>query len=86
MEKQKKEKPKKHYAVYYIGKCTGVYAEDYQKTYLGDVWAVSEKQACSWVRYRYRDKQNPNGGYAKDIMGDYMDEGFVTFSYKAEEI
>lgn len=38
-------KPKRHYEVYYVGKGSGCYAEDYQRTYLGDVWAVSEKQA-----------------------------------------
>ena len=80
------KKPKKHYEVYYEGHGTGCYAENYQKTYLGDVWAVSEKQACNYVRYRYRDKERPNGGYANDILGDIYDEGFVEFGYKAYEI
>lgn len=80
------KKPKKHYKVYYIGTGEGVYAENYQNTYLGEVWAVSEKQACNYVRYRFRDKKNPHGGYAKEILGDYLDEGFVEFRYKAIEI
>lgn len=80
------KKEKKHYNVYYVGKGTGCYAENYQKTFLGDVWAVSEKQACNFVRYRFRDDKHPNGGYSTDILGDYLDEGFVNFYYKAEEI
>ncbi len=80
------KKPKKHYDVYYVGKGNGCYAEDYKKIYLGDVWAVSEKQACNFVRYRMRDKKNPHGGYAKEVLGDCQDEGFVEFRYKAVEI
>ena len=80
------KKPKKHYDVYYVGKGNGCYAEDYKKIYLGDVWAVSEKQACSFVRYRHRDEKNPNGGYGADILGDSQDEGMVLFTYEAVEI
>lgn len=80
------KKAKKHYDVYYEGKGIGCYAENYQKTYLGDVWAVSEKQACNYVRYRYRNDTMPNGGYANDILGDREDQGMVFFEYKAYEI
>ena len=79
-------KSKKHYEVYYIGHGTGCYAKEYQKTYLGDVWAVSEKQACNFVRYRHRDGKNPNGGYSTDFLGDSEDMGFVDFYYEAVEI
>lgn len=79
-------KPKRHYEVYYVGKGSGCYAKDYQKTYLGDVWAVSEKQACSFMRYRYRTKEFPNGGYRNNYLGDRLDEGEVCFTYEAEEI
>lgn len=79
-------KPKKHYEVYYVGTGSGCYAKEYQKTYLGDVWAVSEKQACSFVRYRYRDGNMPNGGYSTGTLGDIFDEGEVLFTYKAIEV
>lgn len=80
------KKGKKHYNVYYVGKGNGCYAENYQKTYLGDVWAISEKQACSYVRFRNRDKERPNGGYSTDVLGDIYDEGTVMFTYEAVEI
>ena len=80
------KKPKKHYNVYYVGKGTGCYAENYQKTYLDEVLAVSEKQACNFVRYRFRDSKHPNGGYSTDFIGDIYDEGYVDFYYQAEEI
>ena len=79
-----KEKVKKHYNVYYVGKGFGCYAEDYCKVFLGDTWAVSEKKACSQVRWRHRNKNNPNGGYSTDILGDRKDEGMVMFKYIAE--
>lgn len=79
-----KEKVKKHYNVYYVGKGFGCYAKDYCKVFLGDTWAVSEKKACSQVRWRYRNKNNPNGGYSTDILGDCKDEGMVMFEYIAE--
>ena len=79
-----KEKVKKHYNVYYVGKGNGCYAEDYCKVFLRDTWAVSEKKACSQVRWSYKSKNNPNGGYSINILGDRLEEGFVTFTYKAE--
>lgn len=80
------KKSKKHYNVYYVGKGYGCYAKEYQRTYLGDVWAVSESQACNFVRYRHRDFKFPNGGYSNDILGDCKDEGMVFFEYQAEEV
>lgn len=77
---------KKHYKVYYVGKGTGCYAEDYQKTYLGETWAISPEKACSNVRFRFRDKTHPNGGYSYDILGDRLDDGEVFFTYEAIEI
>lgn len=82
----KEKKPKKHYEVYYVGKGWGCYAEDYQRAYLGDVWAVSEKQACNFVRFRHRDNKCPNGGYNDSYLGDCLDEGAVHFTYEAIEI
>ena len=76
----------KHYDVYYEGHGFGCYAENYQKTYLGDIWAVSEADACNKMRYSLRDEEHPNGGYSYDILGDYLDEGAVEFEYKAYEI
>lgn len=78
------KKEKKKYSVYYVGTGFGCYAKDYQKIYLGDTWAVSEKQASNNVRNRYKDKTHPNGGYAIDILGDSQDEGYVLYEYKAE--
>lgn len=57
----------KHYDVYYEGHGVGCYAENYQKTYLGDIWEVSEAMACNRMRYRFRDKKHPNGGYSGDV-------------------
>lgn len=80
------EQKKKHYEVYYVGEGTGCYAKDYKKIYIGDTWATSEKKACSNVRFRLRDKNNPNGGYSTDIMGDSEGMGYVKFRYEAIEI
>ena len=44
-------KESKHYDVYYEGHGNGVYAKNYERIYLGDVWAVSEAQACNIKRY-----------------------------------
>lgn len=85
-DKIKVPKEKKKYAVYYVGKGSGVYAEDYCNVYLGDTLAVSEAQACNYVRNRFKDKDHPNGGYSIDILGDIYDEGMVLFEYKAKEI
>ena len=85
-EKIKPPKELKHYDVYYEGEGCGVYAKNYKKIYLGDIWAVSPAQACNIIRYNTRDEEHPNGGYAMDILGDIYDEGFVEFSYKAYEI
>lgn len=76
---------KKKYSVYYVGKGTGCYAEDYQRTYLGDTWATSPEKACSNVRFRLRDEKHPNGGYSTDFLGDSEDMGFVDFYYEAVE-
>ena len=79
------KKAKKHYNVYYVGKGDGCYAENYKRIYIGDTWAESSKKACSNVRYRLRDKNNPNGGYSTDIMGDSQGMGYVEFSFEAIE-
>ena len=76
----------KHYNVFYEGHGTGCYAENYQETFLGDMWAVSEADACNKMRYSLRDDKHPNGGYSYDILGDCLDEGLVEFGYKAYEI
>lgn len=80
----KEKKPKHHYLVYIVGEGAGVYAKDYCKHLVGETWAVSEKQACNNVRYQNRDRNSPNGGYSSWDIGDYCDEGYVNFSYKAE--
>jgi hypothetical protein len=79
-----KEKVLNVYNVYYIGKGNGCYAEDYCKTFVGRTKAVSPEKACSQVRWRNRNKNNPNGGYSINVLGDRLEEGFVTFTYKAE--
>jgi len=70
-------KPKEKYKVYLVGKGVGCYAEDYCNDFLGETWAVSEKQAISQVRYR------KGGGPSTWILGDCLDEGAVYFSFKA---
>ena len=78
------KKPRQKYNVYLIGTGHGCYAEDYQKIFLGSTFAVSEAQACNNVRHRMRDDQNPNGGYSRWSLGDCADEGYVSYSDKAE--
>jgi len=77
---------KKKYSVYYVGKGTGCYAEDYQRTYIGDTWATSKEKACSNVRYRLRDKEHPHGDYSINFLDDSEEMGFVKFTYEAVEI
>ena len=80
------EQKKKHFKVYYVGRGEGCYAKDYSRELLGETWAISKEKACSNVRYRHRNKQNPNGGYSSNILGDSLDMGFVKFEYEAVEI
>ena len=77
---------KKKYSVYYVGKGTGCYAENYKKIYLGDTWAISPEKACSNVRYRMRDKSNPNGGYSINYLDDSQGLGYVFYQYEAIEV
>lgn len=74
---------KHHFDVYYVGKGEGCYAKEYCREYIGSTYATSAAQACSNVRYRNRTKEQPNGGYSHEILGDSMDMGFVIFSYEA---
>lgn len=73
------KKPRQKYNVYLIGTGHGCYAEDYRRVFLGSTFAVSEAQACNNVRHRC-------GGYSASSfdIGDYLEEGFVSYSYKAE--
>ncbi len=80
------KREKKHYCVYYVGRGTGCYAKEYQKTFLGETWAVSEEKACNNVRYRHRDKNYKHGGYKNDYLDDCLGEGDVIFTYEAIEI
>lgn len=73
-------KPKRKYAVYKVGKGDGCYAKDYCRDFVGETFAVSEKQAINQVVYR-----NGNGRRF-DILGDYLEEGIVVFYYEAEEV
>lgn len=72
------------YKVYLVGTGNGCYADDYAREFLGEVWARSEKEACSRVRYRHRDDDAPNGGYSDWVLGDRFEEGIVHFHYEAE--
>lgn len=76
----------KHYNVFYEGHGIGCYAENYQDTFLGDIWALSEADACNKMRYSLKDEEHPNGGYSRDVLGDICGEGMVEFEYKAYEI
>ena len=77
-------KPKNHYAVYCVRDGDGVYASS--RDFIGDTWAVSAAQACNNVRYRYRDNNQPHGGYSFQVIGDILDEGSVIYTYEAELI
>lgn len=84
MRKIKERKPKNHYYVYIRGIGSGCYAEDYCREFVGETWAVSEKQACNNVRFQTRDDKRPNGGYSIFGIGDRLEEGDVLFTYEAE--
>lgn len=77
---------KKHYKVYYVGEGSGCYAKDYKRVFLGDTWAISEKQACNNVRFRHRDKQCPNGGNSISYLDDSQGLGYVIYKYEAIEV
>lgn len=73
------KKPRQKYDVYLVGTGYGCYATNYRKVFLGSTFAVSEAQACNNVRHRC-------GGYSASEfdIGDYLEEGYVEYNYKAE--
>jgi hypothetical protein len=71
------QKPKRKYNVYLVRDGRGCY-EGSEKRFLGSTFAVSEAQACNNVRHRC------GGGYSSWETGDYLEEGSVSYSYKAE--
>lgn len=66
----KKEKQK--YEVYRCSRIidldNGVAYTSVKREFIGNTYAVSEKQAMNNVRFRQRSSANPNGGYANDIV------------------
>lgn len=71
------KKPRQKYNVYLVRDGDGCY-EGHREIFLGSTFAVSEAQACSNVRHRC------GGGYSRWEVGDYLEEGSVLYSYKAE--
>ena len=71
---------KTKYHVYRVGTGFGCYARNYRRDFMGSTWAVSEKQACSQVRYRESQKYNFN---LLEPLYDSLGMGYVTFHLKA---
>lgn len=72
--------PKKKYYVYRIGEGWGCYARNYKSDYIDSTWAISEKQACNNIRYKYKKDMSWD---LEEPYGDAMDMGGVTFRLKA---
>lgn len=72
--------PKKKYYVYRIGIGWGCYTRNYKSDYIATTWAVSEKQACNYVRYKYKKEHKCD---LEEPYGDAMGMGGVKFSLKA---
>ena len=72
---------KRKYAVYMCMEGIGVYHNNKIRQYVGETYAVSEKQAINNVRYRTEGKTT--NFYS---VGDYAGEGEHFYFYEAEEI
>ena len=68
------------YNVYRVGTGYGCYARNYRRDFIGSTWAVSDKRACSQVRYRETQKYNFN---LLEPLYDSHDMGYVTFHLEA---
>ena len=66
---------KQKYDVFWVGRGTGCYAENYCREYAGSTFAVSEAQAVNNIRHRT--------GVWEHTIGDYAEEGYVDFFYEA---
>ena len=71
---------KRKYNVYRVGTGYGCFARNYRRDFIGSTWAVSDKRACSQVRYRESQKYNFN---LLEPLYDSLDMGYVTFSLEA---
>lgn len=71
---------KHKYNVYRVGTGYGCFARNYRRDYIGSTWAVSDKRACSQVRYRESQKYNFN---LLEPLYDSLDMGYVTFRLEA---
>lgn len=67
---------KEKYNVYRVESGTGCYGSS--EKYIGSTYAVSAKQAVNNVRFRTGNRP------AMDVIGDYLEEGHVVISYRAE--
>lgn len=72
-------RPKHKYNVYVRQSGWGVYAEGPNDYFVGETWAVSEKQAVNNVRFR-NEGATPNSV----IIGDILEEGELRYEYVAE--
>lgn len=71
---------KHKYNVYRVGTGYGCFARNYRRDFIGSTWAVSDKRACSQVRYRESQKYNFN---LLEPLYDSLDLGYVTFRLEA---
>ena len=71
---------KHKYNVYRVGTGYGCFARNYRRDFIGSTWAVSDKRACSQVRYRESQKYNFT---LLEPLYDSLDMGYVTFRLEA---
>ena len=74
------EKIKHKYNVYLVGLGNGCYAHEYYKEFMGETWAVSDKQAANNIHYRLRWA----GQRLPDTQVDSQGLGRVVYVLKAE--
>ena len=74
------DKIKHKYNVYLVGLGNGCYANEYHKTFMGETWAYSEKQAANNIHFRLRQA----GESLPDTQVDSQGLGRVVYVLKAE--
>lgn len=77
------DKEKKKYDVYLIAKGIGLEYEE--ECFMGSTYAVSEAKAVSNVRYRYRDKDAPNGVKTTQLVGSDICGTVVTWEAREHD-
>lgn len=75
------ETKKRKFNVYLVGLGEGCYAKELHKEFIGETWAISDKQAINNIHHRLRQ----TGETLPDIQVDSMGMGYVTYVLRAEK-